>query len=101
MTINQAKITALEWKMAIAWFVLFSVNSLGSCMLAASAGSVWSSLGTQERLTVITAVVVNWTGTIMAWISKSAKKLSSGENPIVDDGTIAITKQQTQTTEIK
>ena len=69
------------YKMAIWWFVLFSLNSLGTCFIAASAGCVWENLGTQEKITVIVAVFVNWTGTIMAYLSKAAKK---GELTIPD-----------------
>lgn len=84
MTFEQAKISALEWKITVMWFILFTVNSLGTCILAASAGCVWDNLGWQEKLTVVLAVIVNWTGTMMAWLSKSAGKITSGQNPIID-----------------
>jgi len=71
--------------MSVFWFVLFSINSLGSCIIAASAGSVWANLGTQEKFTVIVAVITNWTGVIMAYIKQAAKKIESGEIPIGDD----------------
>jgi len=75
--LTQARRAALEWKMALLWFILFSVNSLGTCILSASAGSVWSNLGTQEKVTVVIAVFTNWAGSIMAFFSKSAKKVQS------------------------
>jgi len=74
-----------EIRVSVAWFVLFSINSLGTCILAASAGSVWGNLGWQEKFTVAVAVVVNWTGTIMAYLKQAAKKIEAGQNPIDDN----------------
>lgn len=77
MSMEKAKLAILEYWLAIVLFVLFSVNALGTSILAASAGSVWSSLGTQEKFTICVAVVVNWTGTIMAFLSKAAQRIKA------------------------
>ena len=76
---------AWEFRLAALMFGLFSINSLGSCVLAASAGCVWDNLDWQSRLTVILAVIVNWTNAVMAYVSKAAKKIESGQPPIGDD----------------
>lgn len=80
--IQKTKEAALAYKLAIFWFFLFSVNSLCTCIVASMAGSVWHNLGTQEKFTVIVAILGNWTGTIMAFISKTAQKIEKGELPI-------------------
>ena len=73
--INKTKLQIIAWRMSIFWFVLFSFNALGTAFLAASAGSVWSNLDTQAKATVIVAVFVNWSNTIMAYIKQAAKKV--------------------------
>lgn len=93
---DTAKIKLLEWRMAILWFVLFSVNSLCSCVVAAMAGSVWSSLGTQEKFTMVVAILGNWTGTIMALFSKAAKKVDQE----LDGATVTRTDTVTQSTQV-
>ena len=74
-TLTAAKITMLEYKMAILMFVLFSVNSLCSCFVASMAGSVWATLDTQSKITVVVAMVGNWTGTVIAFVSKAATRI--------------------------
>lgn len=72
--------TAAGYHMAILWFVLFSVNALCTSIVASMAGCVWGNLGTQEKFTIVMAIIGNWTGTIMAYISKSSKKIEPEEN---------------------
>ena len=76
---------AWEIRVSVAWFILFSINSLGTCVLAASAGCVWSALGWQEKFTICVAIIVNWTGCVMAYLKQAAKKIESGQFPINDD----------------
>ena len=78
MSLGQVKAAALEWKIAIMWFCFFTISSLGTAIIAASAGSVWGNLGWQERFTVILAIAVNWSNTMMAFLSKASKKIASG-----------------------
>lgn len=78
-------VRAWEMRLAVVWFILFSLNSLFTCFVAVSAGCVWSNLDTQSRITVVIGGLANWTGTIMAFISKASRKIESGQNPISDD----------------
>lgn len=89
---NRITETAIQYRIGIFWFCLFSLNSLGTCLLAASSGCVWDNLDWQSRVNVILALIVNWTGTIMAYVSKAAKKIEQGQNPIGDGDTQIITK---------
>lgn len=82
---------APRWLIAT-MFALFSVNSLGSCILAASSGCVWSLLDWQAKATVIVAIVVNWTNTMMSALVRFEKKIAAGQPPLGD--TTFLTKQQ-------
>ncbi|MDE2097616.1 MAG: hypothetical protein KGL39_10245 [Patescibacteria group bacterium] len=83
-TITQARM----WRMAIFWFILFSINSLCTCIVSAMAGSVWANLGSQEKFTVVVAIIGNWTGTIIAFVSKAARKIEEGKEPFDDTAII-------------
>lgn len=72
--IEKIKLTAMEYKMAVFWFILFSVNSLCTSITASMAGSVWGNLDPQSKFTIIVAIVGNWTGTIMAYLSKQSQR---------------------------
>ena len=72
---NKARVAAVYWRMAILWFGLFSLNSLGTAILASLAGADWATLNTQARFTICVSVFVNWTGTIMAFLSKASHRL--------------------------
>jgi hypothetical protein len=78
--ITNTKTAAIEYRMAIFWFVLFSLNSLGTSILASLTGANWAELDGQSKFMIVMAVLVNWTGTIMAFISKqSARIKQTGE----------------------
>ena len=64
----------LAWKLAITWGAMFVINSI--CMLlAGSLATVdWSTLNGQKKLVFCLALVENVTGTLMAFLSKAAKK---------------------------
>lgn len=88
--IKQFAVSALEWRMAVVMFILFSISSLCSCILAAMAGSIWHLLDNQSKFTVIVAILGNWTSTIIAYISKSAQRIKQGDDLInpPDDATL-------------
>lgn len=88
--ITQAK----AWRFAILWFVLFSLNALGTAIIAALTGADWFTLDPQSKFMICVAIFVNWSGTIMAFMSKAAKKIESGQLPF--DDTSFIEKQPTQ-----
>ena len=64
-----------EMRLAIFWFVLFSVNSLCTCIVASMAGCVWDNIGPQDKFTMVVAIAGNWTGTIMAFVSKESSRI--------------------------
>ena len=87
MSFQNIKTSVLQYKIAVAWFVLFSINSLGTCILSASSGCVWDNLDWQAKTTVVVAIFVNWTGTIMAFLSTASKKIKSGSDDVIPDAT--------------
>lgn len=87
--INNALSSVRRWRFAIFYVILFSLNALGTSILAALTGTEWATLDTQQRFMICVAIFVNWTGVLMAFFSKAAKKIEDGDSPltIIDDGT--------------
>lgn len=75
----------LYWKMAILHFALFSINALGTSVIASLAGKNWSLLTGSDRFIIGTAIVVNWTGTIMAFLNKSMQTMGNGKSFLSSD----------------
>ena len=96
------------YRIAICWFFVFSLNALATAILAASIGTMWADLHYQDRFEIVLAIIVNYTGTMMAFMSKAAKKVEDGGS-IVDlavsgssnGGTQMITKTDIQSTTIQ
>lgn len=85
--INSIISKAVAWRMAVLWFVLFSLNALGSSVIAALTGAQWSELDGQSKFMICLAVFVNWSGTVMAFFKSAAKKIESGQLPFDDTTT--------------
>lgn len=95
------KISILEYKMAIALFILFSLSALCSALMIALANTTWSTLDGQGKLMIVVAVIWNWTTTITAFILNQAKRIKKTGDILPlseDDNTQQFTKvsQQTQ-----
>ncbi len=74
--IDKARLAAIEFRMAIFWFFLFSMNALGTCVLASLTGTKWGTLDGQSKFLIIVAIFVNWSGTIMAFVSRAARRIN-------------------------
>ena len=83
-------------KLAILYFVLFSVNALAMCFIAAFTGVDWDDLSTTQKAVVISAMVANWTGTILAFLSKVMGRLGAGK-PLIDPNDVTVTETKTVT----
>ena len=64
------------------WLVLFSINSLGTCVIAALTGVEWESLSHQKRFLIVVAIGVNWTGHLMALFKQV---VSNGGSTLPDE----------------
>jgi hypothetical protein len=91
--------TVSTWRFAILYFLLFSINALCTSITAALVGSDWANLDRQSKFMICIAVLANWTGCLLAFISKAAKKVESGQ-PLFSDTTF-ITKETTTVTKDK
>lgn len=80
---------ATEWRIAILWFILFSVNALCTSVMASLMGTNWAQLGEQQKFEICIAVAANWTGTIMAFLSKASGKIASGKSGGSDSGLLS------------
>jgi hypothetical protein len=78
-----------KFRMAILYCVLFSINSLLTTLIASLVNADWSVMNGQSRLLLYFVVGANWTGTMLAFMSKNSKKLEDGDLP--DDTSVTIT----------
>lgn len=97
--IKQASSSLWEWRIAIFWLCLFSFNALGTSLLAALTGANWSQMDMQTKVMIGISVFVNWSGTMMAFISKQAGRIkTTGEVfPIGQGDTQVFTKTNIET----
>lgn len=79
---NKTLSNAWGYRVAILWFVLFSINTLGTSITVALVGSDWAALDSQSKFMICTSILTNWTGSIIAFVSKAAKKVEDGANPL-------------------
>lgn len=93
-SIKNAGTNIWEFRMAIFWFILFSTNALGTAVIASLTGTDWETLDPQDKFMICVAVFVNWTGTIMAFMSKQAGRIKQTGQifPIGTGDTQIITK---------
>lgn len=91
--ISQAKASIWEWRVAIMYFILFSINSLSTVLLATLTGVNWTALPTQGKVMIVIAVIANWTGTIMAFVSQQAKRIKKTGDIFSSGDTQVFTKQ--------
>ena len=93
--ISKAGNAIWEWRIAILLFLLFSVNSLCMIILAALAGADWAQIDAQAKFMIYVAVLGNWTGVILAFVSKQAARIKNTGEIIPDDGTQFLTRTRT------
>lgn len=84
--------------MAIFWFILFSCNALGTDIMVALTGAVWANMDGQTRFMIKVAIFVNWSGTIMAFISKQANRIKKTGEFFPESDTTFVGKQTTNVT---
>jgi hypothetical protein len=73
--VEAARLKIIECRIAVFWFFLFSVNALCSALMIALANVTWGALDGQGKFMIVVALAWNWTNTIMAFISNSARRI--------------------------
>jgi hypothetical protein len=87
------------YKLAIAWGILFTIQSVGTIVLAAMVNVNWSELDTQGKFLLLVGMSANWAGMMMAFLSRVVSRLSENK-PIMDietDASSTMTKTTTTT----
>lgn len=95
-----AKSNLVEFRIAIFWFCLFSVNSICSAILIALSNATWSELDPQGKFLIVIGIVFNWTGTIMAFVSKQASRIKQTGELFPAGDTQQFTRTDLQQTQI-
>ena len=83
---NEQSLSRTTNGMAIAWAALFSINSLGSCLLVSLSNADWPSMSPFNKVLLGVGVTVNWTTMLMAFLSKTMARLDAGKPPIPEPG---------------
>lgn len=94
--LNTVTRTAVLYWMAAVWALFFSVNSLGSAVMVALAGTTWSTSDGQTKFLIVVAIGVNWSNTILAYLHKGMSAISEGDTLVA--GIKKIETTQTETT---
>lgn len=81
--------------MAILMIVLFSINSLTTAIVASFMNTDWSTLSPTSKWLLVTVVVQNWTGTLLAFFNKTLSRIESGKSPFESGDTQTFTKTPT------
>jgi hypothetical protein len=81
----------VTFRLAALWGTLYSLNALGTCIMVALQNAKWVEMPAQAKMLLIIGIAVNWTGTLMAFISKTVARLESGKEPPTN-GTDLFTK---------
>lgn len=95
---NDNSLAKVTFRMAIAWGVLFSLNSLGTCIMVGLTNTVWAQLTLQSKFILVIGIFVNWSGTLMAFLSKTVARLESGKPPPTNGDTSFLTNPETPAT---
>src|ERR1700690_3033867 len=85
---QRAKLGTTTVLMVVMWGVFFSLNALGSCILAAMVNATWEDMGSSKRILMGIAIGTNWTAMMMAFFSKTVARMEAGKPPVpTDNGT--------------
>lgn len=76
----------------ILYAVLFSINALCSCIVAAFTNATWEDMLWPKRVLTAIAIVGNWTTVLIAFYSKAVARMEAGKSPIPTNGTDMFTK---------
>lgn len=96
--VTMVKDKAIFYWGIILYVLLFSASGLATCILGALVGTQWNTLDGQSKFMICLTVFINWSTIMMAFFSKAANRLKSGDIPISPDDTNIIAQQTKQIT---
>ena len=79
MSETQFNLSKVTMTMAIAFGVLFSINALCTCVMAAFMNTSWDEMTPFKHFIICVAILGNWTTLLMAYLSKTVARLESGK----------------------
>lgn len=82
----------MYYRLAIAYAVLFSLNSACTAIATSLTNSEWSDLSPSSKFMIVILIVANWTGTMLAFLNKTLSRLQQGNPPLASGDTAVITK---------
>jgi len=80
--ISNARRTLLVYRLAIVRFALFVVQTLCGSVMAALAGTQWSSADGQTKFLIVVGIIASLTATLGAFFDKTLAKLG---DPLMPD----------------
>lgn len=70
------------YKMAVVYVILFSVNALATAVICSFLNTEWSAISPTKRFLLVTVILQNWTGVLLAFFNKSINRAEQGQFPI-------------------
>lgn len=87
-----------ELRMAIGYFLLFSLGSLCTAIMASLVNSDWSAMNGQSKFLLFVAIIGSWINTILAFVSKQANRIKQTGEFFPEGDTTFVGKQTTDVT---
>lgn len=79
---NSTKANVAYYKLAYFYGFLYSMNALGTAIVASFLNVEWENLTPTTKFIMIVVVIQNWSGTMLAFLNKTLARLQVGEAPI-------------------
>lgn len=70
--------TALQYRIAIFYGVLFSLNALFTAIIASFMNTEWSSLTETKKFLLVILILQNWTGVLIAFLNQTISRITNG-----------------------
>jgi hypothetical protein len=84
--------SAATYKLAIVVGALFSINALALAVIGALSGVEWGQVSPTKRFLICSAILANWTNTLLAFFNRTLARIEQGKPAIETGDTDIITK---------
>lgn len=79
------------------FFILFSINALGSCTLSSLQSVNWKDVSETTQVCIIVCIITNWTGVLLAFFFNPSPRPTSIPGPVVPVAGPVLTATQPKT----
>lgn len=80
--VSNRRRSQLFWAMNFALVAFFTINSLGTCIVAALLGKEWGEHSSTVKFLLIVVIIVNWSTMMMAYLNRAVSHLIGTANPL-------------------